>query len=304
MAIFTSQAGPPRVILGCIDIGSNTTRLLVAEAGGGELRALCNERAYTCIRKSLDATGCIPREKIAETVAVVRDQAAAARELGAEEVIAVATAAIREAPNGADLERAVEEVASLPLRVISGEEEARLSFAGATRTLPAAAKGTTAVVDVGGGSTEIAVGSTAGGVEWWKSLRIGSAMLAGEHLHTDPPTPDELAAARDEATAAFAGIGAPPVDVAVAVGGTATSLLCVVGAALDHDALERGIELVSEARIADVAARLELEEERVRLLPAGILVLQAASDCLGPLEVARGGLREGVILDRAAAVED
>ena len=86
------------MIFGCIDIGSNTTRLLVAEAGDGGLRELTAERVFTCIRKSLDGDGCIPPEKIAETAAVVRDQVSAARELGATEIVAVATAAIRDAP--------------------------------------------------------------------------------------------------------------------------------------------------------------------------------------------------------------
>jgi exopolyphosphatase/guanosine-5'-triphosphate,3'-diphosphate pyrophosphatase len=290
------------VIFGCIDIGSNTTRLLVAEAGEGNggLRELTTDRVFTCIRKSLDGDGAIPQEKIAETAAVVGDQARTARSLGATEVVAVATAAIRDAPNGAGLVRAVADTADVPLRVISGEEEARLSFLGATRTLQHLPAGAVAVVDVGGGSTEIAVGSSAEGVIWWRSLPIGSATIAEQHLHSDPPASDEVAAARRQVTAEFDGLDSPPVESAVAVGGTATSLLCVVGAGLDEGALRQGIELFSAAPVAELAERLELDPERVRLLPGGILVLQSALEHLGPLEVARGGLREGVILEMAA----
>ena len=286
-----------RVILGCIDIGSNTTRLLVAEAGEGPLRELTAERVFTCIRKSLDDGGRIPPDKVEETVRVVSSQVRAARELGATEIVAVATAAIRDAPNRDELERGVEDALGAPLRVLSGEEEARLSFVGATRTLSEPTTGTIAVVDVGGGSTEIAVGSPDRGVEWWRSLPIGSGVLADRHLRSDPPAAREVDAARRQVAAAFDGLAAPAVDRAVAVGGTATSLARVLGGALDHDTLERGIELLSRTPIAEVANRLSLDPERVRLLPAGILVLQAVSEGLGPLQIARGGLREGVVLE-------
>jgi exopolyphosphatase / guanosine-5'-triphosphate,3'-diphosphate pyrophosphatase len=91
----------------------------------------------------------------------------------------------------------------------------------------------------------------------------------------------------------------PAVDRAVAVGGTATSLGQVLGSALDHAALERGIALLTASSVDSLAGRLGLDPERVRLLPAGILVLQALSDRLGPLQIACGGLREGVILELA-----
>jgi exopolyphosphatase/guanosine-5'-triphosphate,3'-diphosphate pyrophosphatase len=286
------------MILGCIDIGSNTTRLLVAEAGDGPLRELTAERVFTCIRKSLDGGGRIPPEKVAETVRVVGAQARRAHDLGATAIVAVATAAIRDAPNRDELERGVEDALGVPLRVISGEEEARLSFVGATRTLSDPATGTVAVVDVGGGSTEMAVGSPDGHVEWWSSLPVGSGLLADRHLRSDPPTAEEIDAVRRQVAAALDGLAVPVVDSAVAVGGTATSLARVLGAALDHEALERGIELLSQAPIAELASRLSLDPERVRLLPAGILVLQAVSDRLGPLQIARGGLREGVLLEQ------
>ena len=286
------------MLLGCIDIGSNTTRLLVAEAGHGTLRELTAERVFTCIRKSLDDGGRIPPDKVVETVRVVASQGRRARDLGATAIVAVATAAIRDAPNRAELERGVEDALGVPLRVISEEEEARLSFVGATRTLSDLGTGTVAVVDVGGGSTEIAVGSPDGRVEWWRSLAIGSGVLADRHLRSDPPTAEEVAAVRRQVAVAFNGLTAPKVESAVAVGGTATSLARVLGVGLDHDTLERGIALLSQAPIAALANRLSLDPERVRLLPAGILVLQAISDRLGPLQIARGGLREGVLLEQ------
>jgi exopolyphosphatase / guanosine-5'-triphosphate,3'-diphosphate pyrophosphatase len=286
------------LICACIDIGSNTTRLLVADAGDGALRELVTQRAFTRIGKSLNDGGLIPPAKIAETAGVVRTQAKVAREVGAEHIVAVATAAIRNAPNRDELTIAVEEAGGMPLDVLTGEEEARLSFVGATRTLVQPADGTIAVADVGGGSTEIAVGEPDGRMAWSATFRIGSGFLADSYLRGDPPSVAELEKVRRHVVGTFEGLEPPPAESAVAVGGTATSLRRLLGAELSHETLERGIRVLSTTPIADIAARFELDAERVRLLPAGILVLEAISDVLElPLRIARGGLREGVLLE-------
>ncbi len=290
------------LICGCIDIGSNTTRLLVAQADKGSLRELMTERAFTRIGRAARKDGVIPPEKIDETVEVVLRQARAARELGASQIVAVATAAIRTASNGDDLCRAVEEAIGQPLTILAGDEEARLSFVGAARTLATPVTGQMAVVDVGGGSTEIAIGSPDGSVDWSESFRVGSGFLADSYLRSDPPSVAELQAVRDHVTGVFEGLEAPPAKTAVAVGGTATSLRRLVGAELAHETLERGVRVLSMTPIEEIAGRFELDPERVRLLPAGILVLETISDRLGlPLRIARGGLREGVILELVEA---
>jgi exopolyphosphatase / guanosine-5'-triphosphate,3'-diphosphate pyrophosphatase len=286
------------LICACIDIGSNTTRLLVADAGGGRLRELVTQRAFTRIGKSLQNGGTIPPEKILETADVVRTQTSVAREVGAEHIVAVATAAIRTATNRDELVGAVEEAGGMQLSVLSGEEEARLSFVGATRTLLDVPDGTVAVVDVGGGSSEIAVGEPNGMMTWSESFRIGSGFLADSYLRSDPPSADELEKLRRHVEGTFEGLQPPPAKSAVAVGGTATSLRRLVGAELEHETLERGIRVLSTTPISEVAERFELDAERVRLLPAGILILEAISDLLGlPLRIARGGLREGLLLE-------
>ena len=285
------------MICACIDIGSNTTRLLVADAGDGRLRELVTQRAFTRIGRSLAHGGSIPATKIAETAEVVRTQVAVAGEVGAERILAVATAAIRNAPNRDELVRAVADE-GLDLTVLSGEEEARLSFVGATRTLLCGLEGTVAVIDVGGGSSEIAIGEADGRMDWSASFRIGSGFLADAYLRSDPPSANELDKVRRHVIGTFEGLEPPPADSAVAVGGTATSLRRLVGAELVHETLERGIRVLSSTPIGDIARRFELDSERVRLLPAGILVLEAISDLLRlPLRIARGGLREGVLLE-------
>jgi exopolyphosphatase/guanosine-5'-triphosphate,3'-diphosphate pyrophosphatase len=286
------------LILGCIDIGSNTTRLLVAELRAGKLRELVTQRAFTRIGKSILSGGEIPESKIAETAEAVASQCRIAQEAGATEVVAVATAAIREAANRDELAAAVEDAGGMPLWVLTGEEEARLAFVGATRTLASPASGTIAVIDVGGGSTELAIGLSDGAVSWSATFRIGSGYLADSYLHSDPPAVEELENVRSHVEGTFEGMEPPPASEAVAVGGTATSMRRLVGAELSHETIERGIRVLSQTPIAEVAGRFELDPERVRLLPAGILVLQALSDRLGlPLRIARGGLREGVLLE-------
>jgi exopolyphosphatase/guanosine-5'-triphosphate,3'-diphosphate pyrophosphatase len=218
--------------------------------------------------------------------------------VGAEHIVAVATAAIRTAGNRDALVAAVQEAGGMELSVLSGEEEARLSFVGATRTLLEAPSGTVAVIDVGGGSSEIAIGEADGEMTWSESFRIGSGFLADAYLRSDPPSVDELEKLRGHVEGTFEGLKPPPAKSAVAVGGTATSLRRLVGAELEHETLERGIRLLSSTPISEVAERFELDAERVRLLPAGILILEAISDLLGlPLRIARGGLREGILLE-------
>ena len=289
------------MICACIDIGSNTTRLLVADAGDGRLRELVTQRAFTRIGRSLSTGGAIPAAKIAETADVVATQAKVAREVGAEQIVTVATAALRNAPNRDELLAAVDGAGSMRLDVLSSEEEARLSFVGATRTLLQPADGTIAVIDVGGGSSEIAIGEADGAMAWSASFRIGSGFLADSYLRSDPPSVDELEKVRRHVAGTFEGVQPPPARSAVAVGRTATSLRRLLGAELSPETLERGIRVLCTTPIAEVAARFELDVERIRLLPAGILVLEAMSELLElPLRIARGGLREGVLLELVA----
>jgi exopolyphosphatase / guanosine-5'-triphosphate,3'-diphosphate pyrophosphatase len=298
---------PLGVRVACIDIGSNTTRLLVADCIGGELREVHQERAFTRIGQGLAASGAIAPEKIDEVVAVVRAQMEVARSHGAEAIRGVATAAIRTASNGVVLVAAIAERAGLLVEIVSGKEEARLAFEGAAAMLDPEtaaaldAGGTAAplgVIDVGGGSSELVVGHAPDRVDWWASVALGSGALTEHCLHTDPPTAPELAAARSEVAAALAGLAPPCPRLAVAVGGSATSLGRVAGYLLDPPAFERALSVLTGERSAAVAARFEIDPQRARLLPAGLLILQGASRLLeATVRVGRGGIREGVLLE-------
>lgn len=288
----------------CIDIGSNTTRLLVAELDDGRWRELVNQKAFTRLGKGLASGGEIPRERIEATADEVAKQVKVAGDLGAGQVEVVATAAVRRAPNRGEFERAVRERTGLGIRVVRGKEEAQLSFVGATKRLGAPAEGPIAVIDVGGGSTEIAIGTVDGGVSWSESFRIGSGFLADSYLHSDPPGLEELHAVRNHAEGAFEGLELPPLEQAIATGGSATSLKRMVGAELGHEALERALRVLSATPLDEVAQRFDMEQERARVLPAGALLLEVLSDRTGmPLHVSSGGLREGVIIEMIAKSE-
>ena len=287
------------LLCAAIDIGSNTTRILVAEASEGQLSKVMEQRAYTRIGKAKDDKGRISDEKIEEVAEVVETQVRLAREVGAEAFRAVATAAIRDATNGEEAARRIGERADIPIEIISGHEEGRLAFIGATKALSHPIEGSVAVVDVGGGSTEIIFGSVAGGVDDVMSWSIGSGNIADELIEGDPPSASEIRRIRDRVEDEFDGVKIENMpDQVVAVGGSATSLRRIVGVVLEYETLERGIRVLCGDPAAEVARQFELDPLRVKILPTGVLILEKLSELLGqPLQIGKGGIREGIVLD-------
>ena len=286
------------MLCAAIDIGSNTTRLLVAEPQEGQLRKVMEQRAYTRIGKGASDNGKITAEKIAEVAEVVTTQVRLAEEMGAELIKTVATAAIREAKNRDKVVKAIAKEAGVDVDVLSEEGEGRLAFIGATKSLGHPVEGSVAVVDVGGGSSEVIFGTIAEGVSEVRSWKVGSGSMTEEFVESDPPSASEIRALRDHIGDLFKGEELEKPDQAVAVGGSATSLRTLVGAVLEYETLERVVRVLSSDEIADVAKRFELDPRRVKLLPAGVLLLENFSDMLGqPLQIGKGGLREGIILE-------
>ncbi|MBA2241019.1 MAG: hypothetical protein H0W09_07240 [Solirubrobacterales bacterium] len=285
------------MLCAAIDIGSNTTRVLVAEPQDGQLRKVMEQRAYTRIGKSLER-GTIPGRKLEEVAEVAATQVRLAEEVGAEAIRVVATSAVREATNCDDAAARIRRATGHQVDVLSEGEEGRLAFLGATKTLGHPVGGNVAVVDVGGGSTEICFGTTAQGAREVRSFRIGSGTLAADLVGCDPPAPAEVRRMRDRIDEFFEDVELKRPDQAVAVGGSATSLRTLVGSVLEYETLERGVRLLCGAPAAEVGRRFELDSRRVELLPAGILILEKVSELLGqPLQIGKGGLREGIVLD-------
>lgn len=290
----------------CIDIGSNTTRLLVADvvvgaSAGAALAPVVERRAFTQLGRACGAGDALPAEAREALAAVVAEQAAEARMLGAAALRVVATAALRRSADGLATCHALAAAAGAPVELLSEQDEARLAFAGATNALGGAFDGSVAVVDVGGGSAQVVVGTCDAGPTWSVSLPLGSGDLAAVHLRGDPPGAAELAELRTAVEETLAAVALPPVERAFAVGGSATSMRRLAGPRLEPPALARALAALVEAPAAETAEQLRIAPERARLLPAGIAVLSAVAARLGPLEVARGGLREGVLRELAAA---
>src|SRR5919106_3614456 len=233
------------MLCAAIDIGSNTTRLLVAEPQEGQLRKVMEQRAYTRIGKGASKNGKITAEKVAEVAEVVTTQVRLAQEMGAEVIKVVATAAIREARNRDKVVAEITDAAGVEVDVLDEEEEGRLAFIGATKSLGHPVEGTVAVVDVGGGSSEVILGTVSGGVHEGRSRKVGSGSLAEDYLESDPPSAAEIRGLRDHISDFFEGVELKRPDQAVAVGGSATSLRTLVGAVLEYETLERAVRVLS-----------------------------------------------------------
>ncbi len=215
--------------VGVVDIGTNSTRLLVADvADDGGLTERRRRSKVTRLGDRLGQTGVLNEDAMERVLATVREYRAILDEEGAERTVAVLTSAVRDAANGEDfLARVRAQSDGLDARVIGGDEEARLTFRGATSERAAGDATPTLVIDVGGGSTELVVGS-ADEVSFHVSTQAGVVRHTERHLATDPPTPGELRALAEDVRSVYA--EAVPTAVrrtagaAIAVAGTATSL--------------------------------------------------------------------------------
>ena len=284
------------MICACVDIGTNTTRLLVAERDGARVREVVAVRRFLRLVPADD--GAIPADAVAELAAIVAAHVRMARRRGVEGVRVVGTAAIRGARNRDELCATVQRAAGVDVEVLTSEQEAALAFAGALATLARPPAGPIGVIDVGGGSSELVTGTAHGGVTWSTSVAIGSGTLAERHLRSDPPALDELAAVRAEIDVALTGVSPPPTEMVLAVGGSATPVAAASGGELVPATIARILAVLRAEPAAEAAKRLGLHVERVRVLPVGLLALEAAWGAFGqvPLQIALGGLREGVVL--------
>jgi exopolyphosphatase/guanosine-5'-triphosphate,3'-diphosphate pyrophosphatase len=236
-----------------IDCGTNSIRLLVADVDRDSAQSVPIEvvRDMQIVRlgQGVDATGRLAPEAVDRTLAATREYAEVIDSLGAERVRFCATSAARDASNAEEFASAVESILGVRPEIMSGEEEARASFIGATRGL--AAEGAILVVDIGGGSTELVVGRRES-VDWSTSLDVGSVRMTERFLTTDPPTANEIEECRTYLRDVLGGAtaGLSPVASLVGVAGTITT---VAAHALDLPAYDR--EAVHGARLTIDEAR-------------------------------------------------
>ncbi|MER7073583.1 Ppx/GppA phosphatase family protein [Terrabacter sp. NPDC000476] len=301
------------VRVGAIDCGTNSIRLLVADVdpATGELTDVLRRMEIVRLGHGVDRTGVIAPESMERTLAVTREYAASCRELGTERVRFVATSASRDARNAGDFIEGVRAAFAEHLgvevspEVVSGDEEAALSFAGATGGLAArGVPGPYLVVDLGGGSTELVRGTDH--VEAARSVDVGCVRMTERHLVSDPPTPEEVAAAIRDVDAALdlAESVVPMAGVATLVGlaGSVTTITAHLLRLPAYDAtrihLHRSSlddvraacdDLLAMTR-ADRAALPYMHPGRVDVIGAGALVWRRVVDRVAD----RAGLREVV----------
>ncbi|GAA2700223.1 Ppx/GppA phosphatase family protein [Micromonospora olivasterospora] len=245
-----------------IDCGTNSIRLLVADLpdpdAGPDAPLVDLVRRLEIVRlgQGVDRTGRLAPEAIERTRVALASYAADIEKLGAERVRMCATSASRDASNAGDFRAMVEQTLGVAPEVVTGDEEARLSFTGAVRGLPADAQPPYLVVDIGGGSTEFVVGTREGGVRAAISVDIGCVRMTERHLHGDPPGPDQIAAAQaDIAAAVDRALAAVPGREAATLVGLAGSVTTVVAVAQGLTGYEP--ERIHHARVSyDEVARV------------------------------------------------
>ncbi|MGB2875655.1 MAG: hypothetical protein WBB76_09320 [Gaiellaceae bacterium] len=278
-----------------IDVGANTLRLLVASPSGDGLVRIREEREQLGLGQEVERHGYISADKVARAAEVAREQTRIARRLGCERIEIVVTSPGRQSANGEEFADALARATGVTTRILSFEAEAVLAWEGAVAALDEVPE-SVAVCDVGGGSTQIAVGTRAGGPVWIRSVDLGSLRLSERLLAADAPGRKDVTAARAEAEEAFASIISPVALLGLATGGTARALRRMVPS-LDADGLESAIERLAGLKRAKIAKELGISPQRAATLLAGTILFGEAQKRLGvPLQPAAGGVREGSAL--------
>ncbi|MEU5562305.1 Ppx/GppA phosphatase family protein [Micromonospora musae] len=289
--------------MAAIDCGTNSIRLLVADlpdpAAGAEspLTDLSRRMEIVRLGQDVDRTGRLAPEAIERTRVALVDYAAEIEKLSAERVRMCATSASRDAENADEFRAMVERTLGVAPEVVSGDEEARLSFTGAVRGLPADAKAPFLVVDIGGGSTEFVVGDRANGVRAAVSMDIGCVRMTERHLHGDPPSVAEIAAAQADIAVA--------VDRALAVvpGREAATLVGLAGSVTTVVAIAQGLRAYDPARIHHARVSYEAVAEVTADLLGKTREQRLAIPVMHPGRadvIGAGALVLKVIMERAA----
>ncbi|MFF4876518.1 exopolyphosphatase [Micromonospora sp. NPDC000668] len=289
--------------MAAIDCGTNSIRLLVADlpdsSAGPQAPLVDVTRRMEIVRlgQGVDRTGRLAPEAIERTRVALASYAADIEKLGAERVRMCATSASRDAANAADFTEMVQRTLGVAPEVVTGDEEARLSFTGAVRGLPADAKEPFLVVDIGGGSTEFVVGDRADGVRAAISVDIGCVRMTERHLAGDPPTPEQVAAAQTDIAAAVdrALAAVPGREAATLVGlaGSVTTVVAIAQGLQEYDPERIHHARVSYEAVAQVTADLlgQTREQRLAIpvmhpgradvIGAGALVLRVIMERAG-----------------------
>ena len=298
--------------LATIDIGTNTTLLLVAEASGRDVRVLVERAEITRLGRGIGADGGLGRSGIERTLAVLTDYVAIARAQGAS-IHAIGTEGLRRAPNAQDFLEPAGRILGAPVEVIDGDREAALSFLAAQRSFPDETRGTAVVLDIGGGSTEIIV-ARAEHVEFRRSLPMGSVRLTERHVRSDPATQAEVAAVTSEIVQQLSSVPFPsgPMTL-IGTAGTVTTLAAMSLALTSYDPARVHGHRLTLAGLEQQIARLQpstqperekmagLDPKRADVILAGACILRQITLLAHAVEilVSDRGIRWGLLFEKA-----
>jgi exopolyphosphatase/guanosine-5'-triphosphate,3'-diphosphate pyrophosphatase len=296
-----------------IDVGTNTVLLLVADQTPSGFSPVAERSALTRLGQGVDASRRLLPEAVERTLNALGQFAAEAKSLGAQGLVVSATSAARDALNGGDFLAAAKQRAGVEMEILSGEEEARLSYlAVATDFAAEAAERELVAIDIGGGSTEFIFGNGRS-VRFHTSINIGSVRLTERCVRADPPSAEDMARLDAELNSALAPVPRPgPGALVVGVAGTVTSLYAVANAISPYEAvrvhggwLSRDVLGQTRARLASVALPVRqtipgLQPERADVILAGAVLLEHSLDHLGAagVRVSDRGLRWGLLAAR------
>ncbi|ADL06901.1 Ppx/GppA phosphatase family protein [Thermosediminibacter oceani] len=296
-----------------IDLGSNSVRLLVAEVGGGKVTPVLKDLVTTRLGEGVADKGMLSQKSMDSTLEAVIEFKKRALSAGCERITAIATSAVREAKNGWEFMELIKQRAGIEVRILSGREEGELSFLGAKEGL--GLKERALVIDIGGGSTELAFGCEK--VQLSVSLPMGAVRWTRSFLKSDPPEAKEITALREEARSLlsdfknrFESMKSPGGVTAVGVGGTLTSLAAISLELKEyHWSKVHGCVLALKA-MEEIAGRLcrlpspkrkeiaGLAADRADIIPAGALIALEIMRFLelGSITVSESDLMEGILL--------
>ena len=292
-------------LLSVIDIGSNTIHLLVGEVKGGTVRPVRSELIAARLGEGLDRTGRIDEHRFAIAIETTALMTRIAASEGSPAPAIVATSAVRDALNGAALIDAVRDRTGLPTRILSGHEEGRLGFRGAFAAGGIPTPERALVIDLGGGSAQLSIGTPGRDPEEIISLPIGTGRIMGRFLPHDPPSQEELQILRRELAGMLPKLPTAAGASVVAIGGSARALRSFSNETLTVARLQTMASEFSRQRSSTLAQQWGLNPARARALPAAAVILWAVLDHAGfpSLDVSPTGLREGVLLE-ARRTED
>jgi exopolyphosphatase/guanosine-5'-triphosphate,3'-diphosphate pyrophosphatase len=299
-----------------VDLGTNSTRLLIAEVLDGAVQELERRSTVTRLGEGVDASGELCDAAMERVFATLRDYRELIDRHGAEPVVAVATSAVRDSANGEEFRAAMRERFGIDVQIISGDKEARLTFAGATAGRPADA--VTLVIDIGGGSTELVIGRPGADPSFHVSTQAGSVRQSERHLHDDPPTPRQLDALRREVREIVD--GAVPeglradVEHGIAVAGTATQLASIDlgleerdsdradGHTLTRGACDQMLAMLASKPLDERRRVKGLDPDRAPTIVAGAAILIEVMDAFGleAVEAAKADILHGAAFAAAA----